>query len=295
MTFHDWLATCETALSLHTSARLRQAQVGEHRSAHRGKGLRLLHHEEYRAGDERRFIDWKASRKDRRLLIRCFEAEEQLQVLALCDVSTSMLFGQCVPKHRVALDCVGVLALATLRQGDAFGLLAFAAAPVAYFPPRQQRHTVLHALEYLWSYDPAEVATTTTRLRSTLQYLPTNRPLLICVLSDFCAPDWQEALDIMSATHDTMAVLLADETELTLPAVGGLIVRDLESGQLMALDTASTMSRRAFHEQMLAARADREQHLRRTCGAQYVVATATTDYRGDLLRLFLARTARLGM
>jgi uncharacterized protein (DUF58 family) len=295
MTFHDWLATCETALTLHTSTRLRQAQVGEHRSVYTGTGLRLHHHEEYRPGDERRRIDWKASRKDRTLLARRFETEKQLQVLAVCDVSTSMLFGQSVPKHRVALDCAGVLGLATLQQGDAFGLLAFANTPIAYFPPRQQRNAVLHALESLWSYDPAAAATTTTQALPVLQYLPTHRPLLVCVLSDFCAPDWQPALDILSATHDTLAVLIADDAECALPTVGGLVVYDLESGQMMELDTASTTYRQAFREQMLAAQEAREQLLRRTCGAQYVVATTTTDYRSDLLRLFLTRTARLWM
>jgi uncharacterized protein (DUF58 family) len=251
----------------------------------------LRHHDEYRPGDERRFINWKASRKDRTLLLRRFEAEKQLQVLALCDVSTSMLFGQHIPKYRITLDCVGALGLATLRQGDAFGLLPFATTPVTYFPPRQQRESVLHALEYLWFYDPA-TAQTTTRLLPVLQYLPAHRPLLVCVLSDFCAPDWHEALDIISATHETLAVLIADEAEYTLPAVGGLVVRDLESGQLMECDTASTTYRQAFREQMTEARARREQILRRTCGTQYVVATATTDYRSDLLRLFLGRTWR---
>jgi uncharacterized protein (DUF58 family) len=292
MTFEAWLATCETVLTLQTSTRLRQAQVGEHRSAYTGKGLRLRRHEEYRPGDERRFIDWKASRKDRTLLLQRFETEKQLQVLVLCDVSTSMLFGQSVPKYRVALDCAGVLGLATLRQGDAFGLLAFATAPVAYFPPRQQREPVLRALEYLWTYDPATVDTTTTQLLPAVQYLPTHRPLLVCVLSDLCTTDWQAALEIISASHDTIAVLIADAAELSLPAIGCIVVRDLESGQLMEIDTASTTYRRAFREHMLAERAAREQSLRRTCGTQYVVATAATDYRSDLLRLFLARTAR---
>jgi uncharacterized protein (DUF58 family) len=248
----------------------------------------LRHHEEYRPGDERRFIDWKASSKDRILLLRRFEAEKQLQVLALCDVSTSMLFGQHIPKYRVALDCVGTLGLATLQQGDAFGLLPFATTPVAYFPPRQQRENVLQALEYLWSYNPA-TAQTTTRLLPVLPYLPKHRPLLVCVLSDFCASDWHAALESISATHETLAVLIADEAEGTLPAVGGVAVRDLESGRLMEYDTASTTYRRAFREQMAAAQAEREQILRRTCGTQYIVATATTDYRSDLLRLFLGR------
>jgi hypothetical protein len=163
---------------------------------------------------------------------------------------------------------------------------------MAYFPPRQQREPVLRALEYLWTYEPVTVETTPTRLLPVLPYLPEHKPLLVCVLSDFCAPDWHIALESIGATHDLLAVLITEEAELSLPALGGLVVRDLESGQLMELDAASPTYRRAFREHMLAERAVREQFLRRTCGTQYIEATATTDYRSDLLRLFLARAAR---
>jgi uncharacterized protein (DUF58 family) len=293
MTFSEWLATCETALALHTTAMLRQKQTGSHRSVNTGKGLRLRHYEEYRPGDERRLIDWKTSRKDDTPLLRRFEAEKRLEVVTLCDVSTSMLFGRHLPKHRIALDCAGLLGLTTLHQGDAFGLLAFAAETLAHFPPRRRREAVLQALEYLWNYEPSGEGSAATLLTSVLSHLPAHRPLLVCILSDFRMPDWQEALDTLSATHDTMAVLIEDEAEMSLQALGRIVVRDLESGQLMELDTASTVSRRAYREHMLAERAAREQILQRSCGAQYVVANHTTDYQGDLLRLFLARTARL--
>jgi uncharacterized protein (DUF58 family) len=292
MTFGEWLTTCEAVVELHTRARLRQTQAGEHRSVATGKGLRLRHYEAYRPGDERRLIDWKASRKEHTLLLRRFEAERRLAVVALCDVSASMLFGQHFPKHRMLLDCAGLLGLATLRQGDAFGLLAFATDTVAYFPPQQRRETTLQALEYLWTYAPPGEANAPTLLAPVLQYLPTHQPLLLCLLSDFRMPDWQETLDVLSATHDTIAVCIAEETEIALEAVGHIVVRDLESGQLMELDTASTACRRAYYEYMLTERRAREQLLQRACGAQYVMAHPTTDYRGDLLRLFLARTAR---
>ena len=292
MTFDVWLATCETALTLHTTAILRQAQAGTHRSIYTGKGLRLRHHEEYRPGDERRFIDWKASRKDQTLLLRRFEVEKRLDVVVLCDISASMLFGRHLPKHRVALDCAGILGLATLRQGDAFGLLAFADETVAHFPPQQRRQAVLQALEYLWDYAPPAEASAMTLLTPVLHHLPTNRPLLVCILSDFRMPDWQEALDILSATHDTIAVLIEDEAETSLESLGRIVVRDLESGQLIELDTASRAYRRAYHEQVLDERTAREQILQSSCAAQYVVASPGTDYQSDLLRLFLARTVR---
>jgi uncharacterized protein (DUF58 family) len=291
MTFGDWLATCETALTLHTTAKLRQEQPGTYRSVHLGKGVRLHHHEEYQPGDERRFIDWKVSRKEHTLLLRRFEAEKRLEVVAVCDVSPSMLFGRQVPKQRIVLDCAGVLGLAALRQGSAFGLLAFAAETVAHFPPRQQRSAVLQALEYLWRYTPSGDTRAETRLAPVLRHLPSQRPMLVCMLSDFRTPDWQETLDILSATHDTIAVLIEDEAETSLEALGRIVVHDLESGRFVELDTASAAYCRAYHAQMLAERAAREQLLQRLCGSQYIVASHATDYCGELLRLFLARMA----
>lgn len=293
MTFDEWLTSCETTLTLHTTARLRQARAGSHRSTSTGSGLRLRQHEAYRPGDERRFIDWKASRKDRALLLRRFAAETQLQVIVLCDVSASMLFGQQLSKRQIALDCAGLLALATLRQSDTFGLLAFAADTVAYHPPRQQRHAVLRSLESLWRYTSPATPPTATRLATVLRDLPLDRPALVCVLSDFRLPgDWRHTLNVLTATHDTVAVCIEDDAEATLPAVGRVVVRDLESGQFIELDTASRRFRHAYREQTLAERQAREQVLQHACGAQYMVASASTDYRSDLLRLFFARTAR---
>ena len=92
--------------------------------------------------------------------------------------------------------------------------------------------------------------------------------------------------------HDTIPVLIEDEAEATLESLGRIVVRDLESGRFVELDTASAVYRRAYREQALAERSAREQFFQRYCGAQYVVATHATDYRLELLRLFLARTAR---
>ncbi|MCZ6872356.1 MAG: DUF58 domain-containing protein [bacterium] len=294
MTFDEWLANCATTLALHTTTKLRQARPGNHRSPYTGNGFRLRQHETYRLGDERRFIDWKASRKEQTLLMQRFEAETQLQLIVLCDVSASMLFGQHLSKYQIALDCTGLLALATLRQADAFGLIAFADETIVYHPPKQRRDAVLRCLDTLWHYTPSAPASNpTTNLASVLRYIPVSRPALLCVMSDFRMPDWRQTLDHLSASHDTFAVLIEDDSEISLPAVGRVVVRDFESGRLVELDTASRTFRRAYHERMLEERAGREQALQRACGPQYMIASASTDYQSDLLRLFLARTAHV--
>jgi hypothetical protein len=104
--------------------------------------------------------------------------------------------------------------------------------------------------------------------------------------------DWRDTLTTLTASHDTVAVCIEDDAEATLPPVGNIVVRDLESGQFVELDTVSRRFRHAYLEQIRAERDAREHVLQHACGAQYMVARANTDYHSDLLRLFLARTAR---
>lgn len=292
MSFADWLHTCDTSLAIQTTAWLRQEQAGGHRSRQLGAGFRLRHHDVYRPGDKRQHIDWKASRKSETLLVRRFAAPKRLDVHVACDVSASMLFGRKRAKLRIAVDCAGLLALAALRQGNAFGLTLFASDVVSHFPPRQGQGAILHALEYLWHYAPGVTWNTETRLTPVVSHMPLHRPALICVLSDFRMADWQPALHHLSAVHDTLVVWVEDEAETRLDNLGGSIaVRDLENGAVFPLDAASANVRRGLQMQMETERQARDQELQHVRDAEYIMATPATDYAGDLLRLFFARAA----
>jgi uncharacterized protein (DUF58 family) len=291
MTFEEWLTRCETTLEIATSSQLQHLHAGMHRSVHLGKGLRLRHHDAYRPGDPRSAIDWKVSRKENTLLLRRFEEEKQLEVMLLCDVSASMQFGRQEHKHRLTVECAGLVGLAALQQGNTFGVIAFAEDMVAHFPPQQHRRAVLQALEYLWHYQPPVEPVTTTMLAPALRYLPTTRSVLALIVSDFRMPDWQEALGNVSALHDTVPILIADEAEETLAPLGHIVVHDLESGQFVELDTSSASYRQAYQAQRQAERASRERLFQQYCG-EYIVTSHATEAPGELLQLFLARAAR---
>ncbi|MDH3600724.1 MAG: hypothetical protein OEU26_13915, partial [Candidatus Tectomicrobia bacterium] len=96
----------------------------------------------------------------------------------------------------------------------------------------------------------------------------------------------------LSAVHDTLVVWVEDEAETRPAHLGGsIVVRDLESGDVFPLDTASAHIRRRLQVQMETERQARDQEFQHLRGAEYMIATPTTDYAGDLLRLFFARTA----
>lgn len=290
MSFAEWLASCDASVALHTNSILRDQRVGADRSRQGGQGWRPRHHEAYRPGDGRRLIDWKASRKSSVLLQRQFDAEQQLSIMAVCDVSASMQFGRTRTNSSLALDCAGLLGLAALRQGYAFGLVMYATDIVASFPPRPQPSAVYHALESLWRYTDSQPPPTDTRLTSVLYHLQRQPPLLACICSDFRMPDTRAALSQLSHLHDTIAILIHDEAENNLDPLGHIAAQDLESGKTMVIDAGSRSSRLLYTEQTTAEFNNRETTLKRLLGPNYVLASPKTDWAQALCRLFLTRT-----
>ena len=290
MNFATWLTACETSVNLHTTALLRQGQAGSQRSRQSGSGFRFKQYTAYRPGDLRRFIDWKASRKADTLLLRQFEHEARLDVMAICDLSTSMHFGYNPPKLRLALDCTGILGLAASRQGHAFGLMTFAADVISHIPPRQHKGAIVHALAHLWELSRRYTASYGTQLKPILRVLASQKPQLICLMSDFRMPDWRPVLRTLRAVHDLIVVFVEDPAETRIANRGRIALRDLERGQFIYLDTASATVRHHYREQAESERASCLYDLRHICGSQSLVTTTSADYAGDLVRFLMTRT-----
>src|SRR5207245_1299569 len=74
-----------------------------------------------------------------------------------------------------------------------------------------------------------------------------RRRCLVFVLSDFQAADgWQQSLQELARRHDVIAVWISDPAEQELPDVGGLFVRDPESGQQLWVDTSDARLRETY-------------------------------------------------
>src|SRR5450432_2143341 len=65
---------------------------GERRSARRGASIEFADYREYSAGDDLRYVDWKAYARLERLFVKLFVAEEDLSIHLLVDASESMSF-----------------------------------------------------------------------------------------------------------------------------------------------------------------------------------------------------------
>lgn len=227
---------------------------GSHASPNRGESILFREHAEYLVGDDPRRIDWKASARRPRPVVKRFEHEARLTVTLVLDLSTSMHFEGQGRFSKAAYGALLTAAIAELlvRQGDRFRLLLIGDKQVDYLDARTGRqqldrlYAALHqstrqTLDDTKKRDDganAVVPTFQARLAPYAQLIGRRRGLIVCT-SDFIAPadtlvDWAGTL--ASLGHAVTALQLLSPAERDLPFDGPHRFVDPESGREVTAD-----------------------------------------------------------
>jgi uncharacterized protein (DUF58 family) len=224
---------------------------GDYTGVFYGPSLDLAEVREYQPGDEVRRIDWNVTARMSRLFVRQYREERELTAWLLVDLSPSMRFGtRRQLKRDTAIEFAGVAGYIVTRHGDKVGLLGFPGRGV-FVPPRGGRtHAlrIIHALEQAGSDERAgqgmDLAASLQRLGRLLR-----RRSLVFLVSDFLGPEgWEAPLRELARRHDVIAVWIQDPAERELPDVGGLFVRDPETGEELWVDTSDARLRAAYRD-----------------------------------------------
>lgn len=91
---------------------------------------------DYENDDEFRHIDWKATAKQSRLIVRTYQMQQNQTVIFLVDcgrMMTAEFYGRSLLDY--ALDSILMLSHVALKQGDRVGLIAFAGSVIRYVKP----------------------------------------------------------------------------------------------------------------------------------------------------------------
>lgn len=112
------------------------SRLGIRQQPRRGLGLEFHQLREYRDGDVLRQIDWKATARKRVPIAREYQDERDQQILLMLDCGRRMRSQDGGLTHfDHALNASLLLAYVALRQGDALGIHAFAAARSCHVQP----------------------------------------------------------------------------------------------------------------------------------------------------------------
>lgn len=128
----------------------RLREIGIRRARQRGIGTEFESLREYAVGDDYRKIDWKASSRTNKLIVRQFEVERNQSVIIVIDIGRHMLAEvDGVRKLDHALDSCLMLTHAAANAGDFVGLLVYSDVVKRYIPPKKGRNQVGIIIEAL--------------------------------------------------------------------------------------------------------------------------------------------------
>jgi len=264
---------------------------GDYSGIFYGPSLDLAEVREYQPGDEVRRIDWNVTARMHRLFVRQYREERELTAWLLVDLSPSMAFGtRRQLKRETAAEFAGVAAYIVSRHGDKAGLLGFPGREI-FIPPRGGRVHVLRILHALQQAPvPGGVGGLDDGLRQAARVL--RRRSLVFLISDFLASDgWDRGLHELARRHDVIAVWITDPAERDLPDVGGLALRDPETGDQVWVDTSDLRLRRAYRD-LVAAHRDRVAATLRGAAVDVLELSTAEPLLHPLLRFITYRRRR---
>ena len=140
--------------------RARVLEVGLRSAQGRGGGTEFESLREYSTDDEFRRVDWSATARAGKPIVRTYRAERNQTVIVLLD-NGRVMAGRVeeVPRVEHAMDATMMLATVATRLGDKCGLMVFDAKVRAVLEPSKARAQVGRVTESLFDLEPQLVET----------------------------------------------------------------------------------------------------------------------------------------
>ena len=262
--------------------------AGEYHSAFKGRGIAFSEVREYQYGDDIRSIDWNVTARFNHPYVKIFEEERELTVMLLIDVSGSGYFGTSVNfKRDVMTEIAAVLSFSAIFNNDKIGVIFFSDRIEKFIPPQKGRKHILRIIRELLDF---RSESRNTSLDEPLRFL-TNAIKKRCtafIISDFIAPDFEEALRIASNKHDVAALKVYDRVETSIPDIGMVKITDSETGNEKWIDTSARKSREAYRKWWEDHTSTLSTLLTRS-GVDSASISTSEDYVKPLIKLFESR------
>lgn len=287
-------------IELRTRRIVNETLAGQYHSVFKGQGMNFDEVREYQPGDEVRTIDWNVTARMNHPFVKKYVEERELTLILMVDVSGSGRFGSREQSKRMlAVRIASALAFSAIRNNDKVGVILFSDVVEKYIPPKKGRRHALRVIRDILAFKPAKTGTNLTEALRFMQRV-TPHKAIVAILSDFLgagmfgaslAQAASPALRQANRKHDVVAVEISDRHELELPAVGYLVLRDAETGELVEVNTGDERRRRAFIDR----RAKAAEELKRVFNAARIDAIRVrTDepYEGALMKFFETREKR---
>ena len=189
------------------------------RRVFRGKGLEFEKFREFAPGDDASMIDWKASLRSWKMLVKVYTEEQNKDIVFAMDTSASMVyssFGKM--KCEYAAELVASLSYALAESGDNIGLAMFSDHVRTYLRPgagNKHHHAILQELKNPKNYDGNfDFEKSLMQIASLM-----TRKTMILLFSDFIGlkHNWERVITTLSEKYEFIGFCILDPADLRLP------------------------------------------------------------------------------
>jgi uncharacterized protein (DUF58 family) len=279
-------------IEIRTAKLANEQLAGGYHSVFKGRGMAFSEVRQYQPGDDVRFIDWNVSARMNETYVKVFTEEREMTVMLLVDLSASERFGAVArPKVETVAEVAALLAFSAIKNNDRVGLILFTDRVERFVPPKKGKGHVMRVITEILTARPEGVGTDLNVALDMLAGVQRRRSVAFLV-SDLIAGGWERTLRIASARHDLIPVQVVDRREEELPDVGLALVEDLETGELLEVDTSSAAVRQAYATRIAKERAKREQVFGKM-GLDHATVRTDEDCVRPLGELFRRRERRM--
>lgn len=206
-----YITKIKANLSIYTKKKTSNILEGTYNSIYKGKSMNFEDLREYVIGDNVKDIDWKASARSNKILIKQYIAEKKHNVLFILDSGKKMSADtrDLDSKKEVALMATGTIAYLVDRNGDSISAIYKAQENIKLFPFKTGLYNIEKILN---SYEKA--IDTDSDLENLINYVLRfiRRRMIIFVITDIEGMSGisEETLRRLSLLHDVMFINVSD-------------------------------------------------------------------------------------
>ena len=186
---------------------------GSYNSIYKGRSMNFEELREYIPGDDVKDIDWKASSRSTKTLVRQYIAEKKHNLLLVMDANCRMLADteEWEEKRDVAIMAAGMLAYLVNRNGDYVGAIYSSEKALAHYPFR----TGLANIENILNHYHKDVTTENkSDVDTALSYIARNerRRTILILVTDYegIRKIRENTLRQLLLQHDVLAIVTSD-------------------------------------------------------------------------------------
>lgn len=235
------LMTRLESLQLHSRHRLAGKFGGEHSSKRYGNTVDFADFREYHPGDDFRRIDYHVMARLDQVLIKLYEADDEITVRFLIDTSDSMASGDKLQHAKRIAAALGFIALASHDSVSVHTFPEHGAAP--RFAGRSGIPALFAYLESLEAGGLTPFARAAGHLLSR-----SGPPGITIVISDLLTTEWASLIGLRSAGSDLTIMHLLSDEDSSPTLAGDLMLVDREDGERLTVsvteDILATFSER---------------------------------------------------